>query len=141
MLYPLTFHPIFKERIWGGREIEKLYGKKLPAGKRIGESWEISDRPNDESIIANGKFVGKSLRWLMETFSGEILGGSCVGPAGGDLIHEIIAAMQKDNERRSAERSAEIDRRMGQVLEAITQLGHIAESHDHRLDNLEDRPH
>jgi uncharacterized protein YqfA (UPF0365 family) len=36
---------------------------------------------------------------------------------------EIIAAMQKDNERLSAERSAAIDRRMGQVLEAITQLG------------------
>jgi mannose-6-phosphate isomerase len=66
VLYPLTFHPIFKERVWGGREIEKLYGKKLPAGKCIGESWEISDRPNDESIVANGKFAGKSLRWLME---------------------------------------------------------------------------
>jgi hypothetical protein len=50
---------------------------------------------------------------------------------------EIIAAMQKENERVAAERSAVIDRRMGQVLEAITQLGHIAESHDHRLDNLE----
>ena len=66
MLYPLTFHPIFKERVWGGRELEKLYGKKLPAGKPIGESWEISDRPGDESIIANGKFAGKNLRWLME---------------------------------------------------------------------------
>ena len=43
---------------------------------------------------------------------------------------EIMAAMQKENDRRFAER-------MGQVLEAITQLGHIAESHDHRLDNLE----
>ncbi len=73
MLYPLIFHPIFKERVWGGREIEKLYGKKLPSGK-IGESWEISDRPNDESIVANGKFAGKSLRWLMETFPHELLG-------------------------------------------------------------------
>jgi hypothetical protein len=53
---------------------------------------------------------------------------------------EIIAAMQKDNERRAAASAAEFDRRMGQVLEAITQLSHIAESHDHRLDNLEDRP-
>jgi hypothetical protein len=50
---------------------------------------------------------------------------------------EIIAGMQRDNERRFAE----TDRRMAQVLEAITQLGHIAESHDHGLDNLEDRPH
>jgi mannose-6-phosphate isomerase len=73
VLYPLIFHPIFKERVWGGREIEKLYGKKLPTGK-IGESWEISDRPNDESVIANGKFAGKNLRWLMENFPREILG-------------------------------------------------------------------
>jgi mannose-6-phosphate isomerase len=74
VLYPLTFHPIFKERIWGGREIEKLYDKKLPAGKRIGESWEISDRPGDESIVANGKFAGKSLRWLMQNHARELLG-------------------------------------------------------------------
>jgi hypothetical protein len=53
---------------------------------------------------------------------------------------EIIAAMKKENERLAAERGAQFDRRMGQVLEGITQLGHIAESHDHRLDNLEDRP-
>jgi hypothetical protein len=51
---------------------------------------------------------------------------------------ELIAQMQKDNERIFAERSTEFDRRMGQVLEAITQSGHIAESHDHRPDNLED---
>jgi mannose-6-phosphate isomerase len=73
MLYPFVFQPIFKDRIWGGREIEQLYGKKLPADK-IGESWEISDRPNDESVIANGEFAGKTLRWLMENFSREILG-------------------------------------------------------------------
>jgi mannose-6-phosphate isomerase len=73
VLYPLTFHPIFKERVWGGREIQKLFGKKLPLGK-IGESWEISDRPGDESIIANGEFAGKSLRWLMENHARELLG-------------------------------------------------------------------
>ena len=27
--------------------------------------------------------------------TGEILGGTCVGPAGGELIHEIVAAMHK----------------------------------------------
>jgi mannose-6-phosphate isomerase len=74
VLYPLTFHPIFKERIWGGRELEKLYGKKLPPDKLIGESWEISDRPGDESIVANGTFAGKNLRWLMENHARELLG-------------------------------------------------------------------
>ena len=74
MLYPLVFHPLFKDRVWGGRELEKLFGKKLPAGKPIGESWEISDRPGDESVVANGKFAGQNLRQLMEKFPREILG-------------------------------------------------------------------
>jgi mannose-6-phosphate isomerase len=74
VLYPLTFHPIFKERVWGGREMERLYGKKLPPGTPIGESWEISDRPGDASIIANGPLAGKDLRWLMENYRAELLG-------------------------------------------------------------------
>ena len=45
-LYPFTFTPHFKERVWGGRNIEAaLYGKALPPGQVIGESWEITDRP------------------------------------------------------------------------------------------------
>jgi mannose-6-phosphate isomerase len=96
VLYPLTFHPIFKERIWGGRELEKLYGKKLPPGKVIGESWEISDRPGDESVIANGKFAGKSLRWLMENHASELLGDA--KPASGNrfpLLIKILDAREK----------------------------------------------
>jgi mannose-6-phosphate isomerase len=95
-MYPFTFHPIFKERIWGGREIEKLYGKKLPAGKVIGESWEISDRPGDESVIANGKFAGKSLRWLMENHARELLGDA--KPASENrfpLLIKILDAREK----------------------------------------------
>ena len=30
MLYPLTFHPIFKERVWGGRNLERVFQKNLP---------------------------------------------------------------------------------------------------------------
>jgi mannose-6-phosphate isomerase len=76
VLYPLVFHPLFKERVWGGRELERLFAKPLPAGKTIGESWEISDRPGDESVVANGKFAGQSLRQLMEKFPREILGSA-----------------------------------------------------------------
>ena len=74
MLYPLTFQPIFQERVWGGRNLESLFGKPLPAGKRIGESWEISDRPEAGSLIANGPLAGLSLRWLMEEHADELLG-------------------------------------------------------------------
>ena|SRR5581483_11299870 len=74
MLYPLTFRPIFKERIWGGRNLEKLYGKALPQGKIIGESWEVSDRPGDESVIANGVLAGRTLGDLLREDRVALLG-------------------------------------------------------------------
>src|SRR5215831_20711176 len=73
-LYPLTFHPILKERVWGGRKLEQLYHKSLPQGVPIGESWEISDRPGDNSVIANGPLAGKDLHWLMRNHARELLG-------------------------------------------------------------------
>ena len=76
MLYPLTFKPIFKERVWGGRNLERLYQKSLPGTGPIGESWEISDRPGDASVIANGPLAGKDLHWLMENHAAELLGHS-----------------------------------------------------------------
>ena len=33
------------------------------------------------------------VKLLADPRTGEILGGACVGPAGGELIHEIVAAM------------------------------------------------
>ncbi len=73
-LYPLIFVPLFKERVWGGRRLAHLYGKPLPPGVPIGESWEIADRPWDESVIANGPLAGSSLRWLMQEAQDELLG-------------------------------------------------------------------
>ncbi|HEX5399342.1 MAG TPA: type I phosphomannose isomerase catalytic subunit, partial [Verrucomicrobiae bacterium] len=96
MLYPLTFQPIFKERVWGGRELERLYAKALPPGTPIGESWEISDRPGDASVIANGPLAGKTLRWLMENHADELLGEA--GPATGGrfpLLCKILDAREK----------------------------------------------
>lgn len=96
MLYPLAFHPIFKERVWGGRELERLYAKKLPPGSPIGEAWEISDRPGDASVIANGLLAGKNLRWLMENHAPEVLGNA--KPAAGNrfpLLCKILDAREK----------------------------------------------
>ena len=35
------------------------------------------------------------MKLLADPQSGEILGGACIGPFGGELIHEIVAAMTK----------------------------------------------
>lgn len=62
------------ERIWGGRKLADLFGKELPAGKRIGESWEIVDRPEAQSIVARGPLKGKTLHELWTEERSSIFG-------------------------------------------------------------------
>jgi len=95
MLYPLIFHPIFKERVWGGRKLEQLYHKALPPAVPIGESWEISDRPGDASVIANGPLAGKDLRWLMENHADELLGAASQQDGRFPLLIKILDAREK----------------------------------------------
>lgn len=76
MLYPFLFEPIPKERVWGGRRLEHFFQKKLPAGLPIGESWEITDRPEGVSVIRNGSLAGRDLRWLMENEAAALLGNA-----------------------------------------------------------------
>jgi mannose-6-phosphate isomerase len=95
MLYPLLFNPILQERIWGGRNLEKLYAKKLPPHVRIGESWEISDRDEAQSIVANGPLAGKSLHWLMQHHRRELL-GDAIAPGGRfPLLVKILDAEER----------------------------------------------
>lgn len=64
------------ERVWGGRELERVYGRKLPDPvKPVGESWELVDREEIQSIVENGPFAGTSLHELW-TLHGEAIFGS-----------------------------------------------------------------
>jgi mannose-6-phosphate isomerase len=95
MLYPLTFHPIFKERVWGGRKLAGLYHKPLPPGVPIGESWEISDRPGDVSIVANGSLAGKDLHWLMANHATDLMGSAKPQHGRFPLLIKILDAQEK----------------------------------------------
>lgn len=95
MLYPLTFQPIFKERVWGGRKLQALYQKPLPPTVPIGESWEISDRPGDVSVIANGPLAGKDLHWLMQNHGPELLGGAKTQAGRFPLLVKLLDARDK----------------------------------------------
>ncbi len=95
MLYPLTFHAIYKERVWGGRNIGRLFGKELPPGLLIGESWEISDRPGDATVVANGPLAGKDLHWLMEHFRAALLGVAATVEGRFPLLVKILDGQQR----------------------------------------------
>lgn len=70
----LQFKPIYQERVWGGRGLESHLGRKLPAGSPIGESWELVDRPEAQSVVVSGPWAGRPLRQLLEMHPAEIMG-------------------------------------------------------------------
>jgi mannose-6-phosphate isomerase len=69
-----VFEPIFMERVWGGRRLESLYGKRLPQAALIGESWEIVDRPEAQSVVHEGPLRGATLHELWTKHRKEIFG-------------------------------------------------------------------
>jgi mannose-6-phosphate isomerase len=71
---PLTFEPIFVERMWGGRRLESEFHKNLPPQNRIGESWEMVDRSEAQSVVAGGPLGGRTLHELWTQHRQEIFG-------------------------------------------------------------------
>lgn len=84
-VYPLLFKPIYKEKVWGGRTLEKL-GRTLPGGPGtlIGESWELADLAQtsvsggggsaERSVIANGPLAGKTFSDVIRGAGADVLG-------------------------------------------------------------------
>jgi mannose-6-phosphate isomerase len=95
MLYPLRFKPIFQERIWGGRNLSTLYKKNLPRDIPVGESWEISDRPEAQSEIVNGPFAGRTLHWLLQHHREPLLGSARALHGRFPLLVKILDAQEK----------------------------------------------
>lgn len=72
-IYPLKFQPILKDKIWGGQKLKNLLGKPSQTDT-TGESWEISAVEGNESVIANGSYMGVTLKDLISSFKAQILG-------------------------------------------------------------------
>ena len=87
---PLAFGPIFMERVWGGRRLETLYGKSLPPGMVVGESWEIVDREEAQSIVRSGPWHGKKLHDLWMQHRAEIFGADLPETARFPLLLKLL---------------------------------------------------
>ncbi|MGA1227040.1 MAG: type I phosphomannose isomerase catalytic subunit [Tamlana sp.] len=74
-LYPLKFKPIPKYRIWGGDKLNSELNKGFNA-ENIGESWEISDVEGDETQVADGFLIGKTLRDLIGYYKADFVGNT-----------------------------------------------------------------
>ena len=96
MLYPLKFKPLLVERIWGGDTLAR-YGKAIPPGQRIGETWEISDRDAAQSVVANGPLQGQTLRQVIEALGYEAVVGRVTsrGAVAGDAAYKRFPLLIK----------------------------------------------
>jgi mannose-6-phosphate isomerase len=70
-LYPMTFHPIYKHYLWGGKNLRSM-GKAVADDETVAESWEISDHGDDLSVVRNGFLKGKTLRELIARWGEDI---------------------------------------------------------------------
>ena len=70
----LRFQPLYQDRVWGGRALEAALGRTLPPARPIGESWELVDRPEAQSVLVGGRFHGRTLRSVLETETAAIMG-------------------------------------------------------------------
>jgi mannose-6-phosphate isomerase len=77
-LYPLRFKPVYKDYLWGGSRIPKVFNRDMPEGV-YAESWEISTHPDGATSIANGPLAGKTLSDLLPEQKTELLGSHVKG--------------------------------------------------------------
>lgn len=68
------FTPIYQERVWGGRALADWLGRTLPGSGPIGESWELVDRPEAQSVVGEGSTAGQTLRQLIASRAAEVMG-------------------------------------------------------------------
>ncbi len=89
----IRLQPIYQTRVWGGRELETLFGRALPPdGQPYGESWEVVDRPEAQSIVAAGEFAGWSLHTLWQQRKAEIFGADAPNTERFPLLLKILDA-------------------------------------------------
>ncbi|MHB0857314.1 MAG: type I phosphomannose isomerase catalytic subunit [Anaerolineae bacterium] len=75
--YPLTFEPVLRDYIWGGRRLETLFGRRLPPGITA-ESWEISGYEGYATRVDSGYWEGVGLPDVMEDLGLDLLGHNSV---------------------------------------------------------------
>jgi len=77
-LYPLRFHPIFKDYLWGDRRLAGWF-PAAPAAGPVAEAWVVSDESAHPSVVADGPLSGLTLGDLVARFGERLLGGPAYG--------------------------------------------------------------
>lgn len=64
--YPMRLIPVPRSMIWGGDRLKTKFNKPFSIDS-VGESWELTVRPEAQSVIANGIYSGNRLCDILDT--------------------------------------------------------------------------
>ncbi len=73
---PVVCEPQLQPRPWGGRRLETVLGRALPADVPVGESWELCGLAGHESRVRGGPLGGCTLPELLAAWGPRLVGGA-----------------------------------------------------------------
>ncbi|MBK8267803.1 MAG: hypothetical protein IPK83_05675 [Planctomycetes bacterium] len=91
---PLVFEPIFRPKVWGGRNLARIFSKSLPESGAIGESWECADLENGQSVVARGPAKGMTLHALVDEWGEGLIGGVKLNDGRFPLLIKFLDAVE-----------------------------------------------
>ena len=94
MPYPSKFHPVVVEKVWGGQNLARLFGKALSATAPVGELWEVADLENGQSVVAEGRAEGKTLGELVQLWGKDLVGDAGLFEGRFPLLIKFLDASQ-----------------------------------------------
>lgn len=89
----LKLKPACKDYIWGGHRLAEEYDIAYD-GDVLAEAWELSCHPDGPSVIANGKWAGKTLTEYIESQGWDVLGTHCRRFRDFPILIKLIDAKQ-----------------------------------------------
>lgn len=95
MLPLLKLRPVLLPKPWGGDALWRVLRKGNPGDTGMGEAWEVSDRPEAPSVVAEGPLAGKTLADVLATHAPDVLGDAAKASQDFPLLHKFISAREK----------------------------------------------
>jgi len=92
----IRLEPLYKKRVWGGRKLQTLFNRQLPNDvDLIGESWDIVDREEAQSLVIDGEMEGKSLNELWTNHRESVFGTNLPQTDRFPLLMKVLDAREK----------------------------------------------
>ncbi len=94
-LYPFLLSNVTKSPIWGGTRLPREWNKCAPDSETVGESWELTVRKKERSVIQNGSLAGTPVGDLLRDFPKELMGKSSLSNSEFPLLIKLIDAADR----------------------------------------------